>query len=427
MPEISTLLDRHVDFDPAGDFEAFLRSAPSKWVVYLFCDADNRPVQLLCVKNLRASLKRRLGGDEQVGPSRRVNYRDLVRHIHYRRVDSAFEADWLYYEAARDLFPQSYQGMVGFRPAWFIHVNPESQFPRYIKTTDLSRPGLHIGPVEDKHVAARLIQLVEDLFDLCRYYNLLVESPNAKACAYKEMGKCPAPCDGTISMEQYRHVIEWSARTLVDPADFIRMHTARMQHAASELQFETAGKIKAYVEQLSQLGKGPFRFARLLKDFQFVSFQHGPRPATIKVFLIGPGSIREIVCMIDEPRWPAEVLGLVLQAAEAAARERLARQADPRVGLAGNEFDRPAVVGIAPQPAPPASREQTADSVGLVGAERIGIVAHHLFSAKAGHGVFIRLDGLDEKAIVRAYRDLLKRPAEEELEAEGVMKELQSL
>ena len=54
MPEIPTDLhsgpfDRHADFDPAGDFEAFLKSVPAKWVVYLLADADDRPVQLLCV------------------------------------------------------------------------------------------------------------------------------------------------------------------------------------------------------------------------------------------------------------------------------------------------------------------------------------------------------------------------------------------
>lgn len=389
MPEIPALLDQHARFDPDGDFEAFLRAIPARWVIYLLTDAEDRPIQLLCVKNLRASLKRRLGGDEQIGPSRRVNYRDLVRNIRFRRVDSAFEADWLYFEAARQLFPQSYQGMIGFRPAWFIHVNPESSFPRYIKTTDLSRPGLYIGPVEDKHVAARLIQLVEDLFDLCRYYNLLVEAPNAKACAYKEMGKCPAPCDGSISMDQYRHVIEWSARTLVDPADFVRMHTRRMQQAAAELHFETAGKIKTYVDQLSQLAKGPYRHARLLKDFLFVSFQHGPRAGMIKVFLIARGRIGQVSCMIDEPRWPAELLSALLHAAE-------------NLGHAQ-------------------------DAVDLVGAERIGVVAHHLFSARPCHGLFIRLDELDERGILRAYRELLKRPAEEEGEVEGVIKELQSL
>src|SRR5581483_10017688 len=120
------------------------------------------PIQLLCVKNLRYSLKRRLGGEETIGPSRRVNYREIVRRIYWRRVDSAFEADWLYYEAARELFPQTYKGMTGFRPAWFVHVNPETNFPRYVKTIDLTKRGVYLGPVEDKHAAARLIELAED-------------------------------------------------------------------------------------------------------------------------------------------------------------------------------------------------------------------------------------------------------------------------
>lgn len=428
MHEVSTLLEHHATFDPGGDFEAFLRAVPAKWVVYLVSDAEDRPVQLLCVKNLRASLKRRLGGDEQVGPSRRVNYRDVVRHVHYRRVDSAFEADWLYYEVARQVFPQSYQGMVGFRPAWFVHVNPDAQFPRYTKTTDLSKPGPYIGPLEDKHVAGRLVQLVEDLFDLCRYYNLLVEAPNAKACAYKEMGKCPAPCDGSISMEQYRHLIEWSARTLVDPADAIRTHTRRMQQASAELQFEAAGKIKAYVDQLSQLGKGPYRHARWLKDFQFVSFQHGPREGTAKVMLMTPGHIEEIACMIGEPRWPAELLGIILAAADARARaEREGNERRLKLGLASIGRDGDVAIGQPPvQPA--AGVPVVPDDVpGTVAAERIGIVSHHLFSGKPGHGVFIRLEELDEKGIAKAYRELRKRPPEEAGEAEGVMKELQSL
>ena len=52
------LLDR-VSFDPAGDFEGFLKRVPARWVVYLMVDERGRPVQLLCVKNLQASLNYR--------------------------------------------------------------------------------------------------------------------------------------------------------------------------------------------------------------------------------------------------------------------------------------------------------------------------------------------------------------------------------
>jgi excinuclease UvrABC nuclease subunit len=379
--------DHHVAFDPAEDFEQFLKRVPAKWVVYLLADEHDQPVQLLCVKNLRYSLKRRLGGDEMIGPTRRVNYRDLVRHIHWRRVDSSFEADWLYYEAARRVFPQSYQGMVGFRPAWFIHVDPDAPFPRYQKTIRLNAaPGKYIGPVEDKHAAARLFHLIEDAFDLCRYYNILLQSPNALACPYKEMGKCPAPCDGSISMEQYRYLIQWSAQVLVEPADFLREQTIRMQQAAAELRYETAAKIKTYIQQLSVLGKGAFRHVAELKDFQYLAFQRGPRAETVKLFLIATGQIGEMLCLIDGSFNPADVMRLALTVAA--------------------EHTRPI----------------TPDDT-----ERIGIVAHHLFSPKLLQGVFLPLARIDEKSIAKAFRDLQKQKVPEEAVGEGVVKELQAL
>ena len=137
---------------------------PAKWVVYLMADEADRPVQLLCVRTFTTASS---------GPGRRrddraVETRELPgnrsTHLLLRRVDSAeFEADSLYYEAARELFPQTYQGMVGFRPAWFVHIDPEANFPRYTKTTEImQRTGNLYGPVEDKHAGAKLVQLVED-------------------------------------------------------------------------------------------------------------------------------------------------------------------------------------------------------------------------------------------------------------------------
>ncbi len=374
-----------LDFSPNGDFETFLKSVPARWVVYLLTDAADQPIQLLCVKNLRNSLKCRLGVDELIGLSRRVNYRELVGRIYWRPVDSAFEADWVYCETAREIFPKSYRGMVGFRPAWFIHIDCDADFPRYTKTIDLSAArGLFLGPVRDQNIAARLMAILEDVFDLCRFHNILLDTPHAKACAYKEMGKCPAPCDGSISMGQYRQMIERSLAVLLDPEEFIREQTIQMQQAAGELRFETAAKIKACIGQVATLGKGPFQHVREREKLRFVSLQRGPREGTAKVFLITPGGIKEIAGWIGAPLAVAEILQVTDESAKSS-------------GVPPNEIRSRA----------------TRENSDAIEAERIGIVAHHLFLAKQTSGVFLPLDTLNDKTLAKGLSDLQKQKVKE--------------
>lgn len=386
MTEAEGIFDAAASFDPAADPDSFLRQVPARWAVYLLIDGDGRPVQLLCVKNLRASLKRRLGPDDpEAGPSRRVDYRQVVRRVLYRRVDSAFEADWIYYEAARVVFPGAYRTMVGFRPAWFVHVDPDAEFPKYAKTIDPSAAGgTFVGPVEDKHAAGRLAQLAEDAFDLCRYYHILLEAPVGRACAYKEMGKCPAPCDGTISMAAYRQLVSLSLRTLVDPQPMIREQEQRMRSAAGELRFETAAKIKQHMDLLGQLGKGAFRHARPLDDFRFLSLQHGPSVGQANVFVITPGAVEPVASLVAPPASSSGLLRLIF--------ERGQRLAGPTL---------------------------TPDEV-----ERIGVVSHHLFATRAAQGIFLPLAEVEDKSLAKAYRELLKQKRADETDEESIEKEL---
>ena len=40
------------------------------------------------------------------------------------------------------------------------------------------------------------------LRDLCRKHDILVQAPTGQACVYHEMGRCPAPCDGSMTLEE---------------------------------------------------------------------------------------------------------------------------------------------------------------------------------------------------------------------------------
>lgn len=387
---LGRLFDGHVEIDPASSLDEALKRLPARWCVYCFADASRRPVQLLCVKNLRASVARRMGmGGSPGEPSRRINYREVVRHVFFRRVDGSLEQDLLYQDAARALFPSQYRALVPDRPAWFVHVDPDASHPRFRAVSDPRESrGRWFGPLAERQDATAAVESLEDLFDLCRYHHLLVQSPDARACPYKDMGRCPAPCDGSITLAAYRALMRLAIAFLDDPGSMVAEQERRMKEAAAELLFEEAAAIRELVEQMRDLTRGPYRWLRPVESFSFVVVQRGPRARTAKLFLATPGACEHVVSLSWGGRDPGGELADVVDAL--------------------------ATIGEA---LPQAPRDERS-------VERLACVAQHLLGAKAS-SAFVPLPDCDERSLRAALRELGKEPVEASASSddEGVVRE----
>ncbi len=297
--------------EPALD--AFFVNVPGRWAICLLADLDGSPVQLLCAKNLRASLKRRFTRQPAPQTTRRVDYQSVIRRIYWRRVDSSFEANWLYFEAARNLFPDSYTRLLGYRKTWWVHVDPQAQYPRYECTDQPDNgSGVYFGPINDKQSAVRYVQMIENLFDLCRDHRRLAQAPESGPCAWKQMGRCVGPCDGSISLDGYRQLIAHTVGVLSDPDQAVELQQQRMRAAAGELRFELAQQIKQYCEQLAELKSGKYRKVLRLDRFSLILFQPGPAAKRVNVFLVRPGRIEHLLCLVRPPD-PTTLAGLLNQ------------------------------------------------------------------------------------------------------------------
>lgn len=397
------MLDQHASFDPQQPLEELLARVPAAWCVYLLEDGVGRPIQLLCVKNLRASLKRRLGGEagtDAAGPTRKIDYRAVVRRISWTRVDSVFEQDWVYLETARSAFPDSYAGVLGFGPAWWIHVDPSAQRPRFSRTTEPGAlPGRYLGPVSDKNAAQKLVHTIEDVFDLCRDPAALAAAP-AGPCQWRQMGKCVGPCDGSVSLPAYRALVSHVADVLGDIDRALADHQLRMRHASAAMNYEAAGRIKSFIEKLTGLREGGCRHLRPIEAFCFLAVMPGRKAGTAKLFAITSGVIKPLACLLESPARGRgdEVLRMAL--------ERLT--------------DATALgAGEAVRPNPPHTAEWR---------ERVSLVAHHLFPSRKTPGVFISLAELEDKSLGAAYRQVSRtKSVEVQAEDEGEIRGLQSM
>ena len=372
-----------VTHDPAEPVEALAGRVPAAWCVYLLGDAAGRPVQLLCVKNLRASLRRRLGGPQAGdGSSRRVDYAAVVRTISWTRVDSDFEQDVVYLEAARRLFPETYAAVLGFRPAWFVEIDPTAAHPRFVRTHEPHGDARAFGPLAEKGAAQKLAHAVEELFDLCRDPAALVAAP-AGPCQWRQMGKCVGPCDGTVSLPAYRALIAHAADVLGDPDRAALDAQLRMRHAAAAQEYESAAGIKAFSEKLAGLRSGNARHVRPVGQFRFLAVMRGRREGSAKLFAVRPGEVVGVCCL-----------------REAATRKSVDPAVRAALAALGEGENLPVVLDAA-------------------GRERVSLVTHHLFPSRKVPGVFLHAGDLDSARIVRAVKEVWKRPKAKEEAADS--------
>lgn len=224
----------------------------------------------------------------------RANLGEIVRRIRWRPTHSMFEITVEYHRLARLLMPDTYLKQVGFGPCWFVHVDPAAAIPGFQAGKWLrSPPGVDLGPFAIQGDAGRFIEILEDAFDLCRYYHILQQVPRGQPCAYFDMGKCPAPCYGSISMDAYRDMIGRAlAFAYGDRRGAYAGWEEAMRAAAGARAYERAGAIKQLIDRARRIEHESFRLARPIERFRYLIIQRGGGTTQVKPFFVRAGHLQ---------------------------------------------------------------------------------------------------------------------------------------
>lgn len=322
MGELESLFDAHVEVSPPLGAEA-LKAIPAKRGVFLLTADDGRPILLTTAADIRGRLRFRLAepqADDQ--PHKTADLREITAAVWWKLAYSPFETEWRFLELARQLYPKTYTALLSHRPAWFVGIDLGEEFPGFARTNRPGPPGRQVGPFPDKHAAERYVEALIDAFDLCRCHQVLRQAPRGTACAYKQMGRCAAPCDGTGSMDDYRRLAARAAEFAAGRREPYRQALAeQMRQAAGQMRYEQAAACKARLERLTAFEAAKFAHVAPLEDFRFVLVQAGPKASQACAFVSDRGAVAEAGVLDYPPR--GEQLEAVLAAADGLAAEHV--------------------------------------------------------------------------------------------------------
>ena len=241
LPSVQSWTDRPTSSD--------LAALPGCPAVFLFVDALGGPIQLLTSQQLKRVVISRLSEPAETRRGR-TDLAEVTRGVRWRGVHSPFEARWWYYRLARLLYPREYRKLISFGPAWFLHVDWDRKVPEMRVSERIWRiEGDFVGPWPTQRSCQQSLEGLCDLFDLCRYPEQVRRVPDGSRCAYADMGRCDAPCDGSVPLERYIERIRAVWRFAQGGvATWIRSAAERMKEAAAQQGYELAGQLKQQLE-----------------------------------------------------------------------------------------------------------------------------------------------------------------------------------
>ncbi len=134
----------------------------------------------------------------------------------------------------------------------YIKITVFDKFPRMFSTRNLDKDGsLYFGPYPDAGAVKRVLETIRKLFRMrsCRQ-----RIRRKQACLNFHIKRCWAPCEGRITAEGYREIVDEVVLFLKGRNDFLlKKLKTQMKTAARNMDFEKAIIIREQIASLEKI------------------------------------------------------------------------------------------------------------------------------------------------------------------------------
>ncbi len=233
-----------------------LEHLPTLPGVYFFKNEKGKVIYIGKAKNLR----NRVRSYFQDSRKREAKLRVLVRKIQDLETittDSEVEALILEANMIKEYKPRYNVTLKDDKSYPYIRVTRE-EFPRIFPTRKIVRDGSrYFGPYTDVHSMRNLLKAVRRIFPIrsCNYRLDLktVASKKIKLCLDYYIDRCPGPCQGLISEEDYGKIVQQMVRFIEGKNnEVVRELEQTMRHLAEEQRFEEAARVRDQIAAIEQ-------------------------------------------------------------------------------------------------------------------------------------------------------------------------------
>lgn len=269
---------------------AMLKKLPNKSGVYHYFDSEGRLLYIGKAKNLKNRIKSyfRFTPNLSVAPNLSARISQMVSQIasmRYIVVENENDALILENSLIKQLKPKYNILLRDDKTYPYLCVDISEDYPRILLTRKVFKSqNIHyFGPYSSG--GRDLLDSLYETFPLAQKESCL---KGKKACLFYQIKRCLAPCEGKISKEDYRKILEQALECIQNPKKILAILDKKMQFLSENLRFEEAMVLRDRIAKIKQISPlSGVDFARM-EDLDIFALEiEGNKGVLVKFFVRG--------------------------------------------------------------------------------------------------------------------------------------------
>lgn len=270
-----------------------LKNLPENPGVYIMHDENNEIIYVGKAINLKNRVRQYFQSSKNQHPKVAAMVERIV-DLEYIITDSELEALILECNLIKKHRPKYNIMLKDDKHYPYIKITTNEDYPRLLIVREIKKDGAkYFGPYTDVTAVNRTIDLLKSLFPI-RYCNKNISRIMGKErpCLNYHIKKCIAPCQGNVSKEQYRELIDSIIMMLEGKQEEVLKRLENKMHEAAEnLEFERAAEIRDNMNSLIKIAEKQKIISSALIDQDIIAFAVNQSESCIQVFFVRGGKL----------------------------------------------------------------------------------------------------------------------------------------
>jgi excinuclease ABC subunit C len=268
-----------------------LSSVPAKPGVYLMKDEKGKVIYVGKAVNLRHRVRSYFHASADHSPKTYYLRQDIA-DLDFIVTASELEALILECNLIKKYQPRYNIRLKDDKRYPYIKITWQEPYPRIYTVRQMQNDGAkYYGPFTATWAVSQTLDLLRKIFPYltCKRE---ITGQDKRACLYYHIGRCPGPCTGAVSQEEYRALVGQICRFLEGKSEeIINDLRAQMMAASERLEFERAAALRDQIVALERVIERQRVVSSALDDEDAIAFARQDGDACVQVFFIRRGKL----------------------------------------------------------------------------------------------------------------------------------------